>query len=102
MVEFGRSQPGVLVGSAIDPHLWFTVHMDRETVEILAASLRAAPPLDGMSMLETFEEWLTVAQWLHRSHLTVVDSTGLHDTNDWVGMSLEPERRPGSWPIHAR
>lgn len=62
IVGVAESLPGVIGGQAVDPRTWLTLHLDRDTVESLAAALRAAPSTTiGASMFQEFDEWLASA-----------------------------------------
>lgn len=50
-----RSGNGATV---IDPSHWLTLHMDRETVEIIASALRQCGDEKAQSLLEEMDEWL--------------------------------------------
>jgi hypothetical protein len=48
-----------LPGTVVDPRQWFTVHMDRETAEVLrSALLSLGPDSIGVGLRESVEDWL--------------------------------------------
>ncbi len=48
-----------LPGTVIDPGLWFTVHMDRDTAEVLrTALLSLGPDSIGVGLRESVDDWL--------------------------------------------
>ncbi|WP_433529540.1 hypothetical protein ACQPYA_25145 [Micromonospora sp. CA-263727] len=50
--------PG-LPGTAVDPRQWFTVHIDRETVEVLKRALESVEVDSvGTGLREIAEDWL--------------------------------------------
>ncbi len=62
IVDVRATLPGIVGRSVVDHHHMLTLHMDRDTVESLAAALRAAPPTTiGASMLKEFDEGLASA-----------------------------------------
>ncbi|MET9592317.1 hypothetical protein ABZY45_15385 [Streptomyces sp. NPDC006516] len=43
----------------VDPMLWLTLHLDRETVEVVRDALASAPTTAvTASLVESFDEWL--------------------------------------------
>jgi len=53
-----RSDAGI-VPTLVDPRLWLTVHLDRETVEVIRDALASAPATaTTAALVESFDEWL--------------------------------------------
>ncbi|WP_146104067.1 hypothetical protein [Nonomuraea solani] len=59
LVRLIVEQNAKLAPIPVDPHFFMTLHLDRESVEVLRDSLRR-DQLDhvGVSLLEALEEWL--------------------------------------------
>lgn len=56
-----RSVDGI-VPTLVDPKLWLTLHLDRETAEVIREALASATPTAvTSSLVESFDEWLDQA-----------------------------------------
>ncbi|MFE3514448.1 hypothetical protein [Streptomyces sp. NPDC059166] len=53
-----RSDAGIMA-TPVDPRFWLTLHLDRETVEVIREALAAAPATAvTAALVESFDEWL--------------------------------------------
>ncbi|MFB6520281.1 hypothetical protein [Streptomyces sp. NPDC056401] len=59
VAELIQQSDAEIVPTLVDPKLWLTLHLDRETVEVMRDALMSAgQTIVTTSLIESFDEWL--------------------------------------------